>query len=111
MTYRRSPREAAAKREWTRFVESNHTLIAATGMPAAVMNSPGHFDDLLAYGRLDHPVDPSRFVIDALTTSQYEALVTLTECYFAAGYEWFTPAALRPDDQERLRMRFAMGAP
>ena len=34
------------------------------------------------------------------------ALVTLAESYFAAGYEWFTPSALRPADQETLRQRF-----
>jgi len=33
--------------------------------------------------------------------------LTLTESYFAAGYEWFSPLALRPIDQERLGKRFA----
>lgn len=110
MTDRRSPRKTAAKREWTRFVESNRGLIATTGIPEAVLSSPDHFDDLLAHGHLAHHADPTGFAIDSLAARQYEALVTLTECYFAAGYEWFTPAGLRPNDQARLRMRFAVGA-
>ncbi|HEU4890708.1 MAG TPA: hypothetical protein VFT47_04120 [Vicinamibacterales bacterium] len=42
-----------------------------------------------------------------LNSTQYDALVTLTESYFAAGYEWFTLVALRAADQEDLAQRFA----
>lgn len=51
-------------------------------------------------------VDASEFRVDSLHPGQYNALVTLIESYFAAGYEWFTPSALRPADQETLRQRF-----
>jgi hypothetical protein len=45
--------------------------------------------------------------VESLNSTQYDALVTLTESYFAAGYEWFTPAALRAADQDNLAKRFA----
>lgn len=107
MTYRRSPQKAAAKRQWDRFVSSNQPIITASGIPAAVFSSIGRFDDFLCHGYLDHHVDPSEFRVDFLNPAQYNALVTLTESYFAAGYEWFTPLALRPTDQDTLRKRFA----
>jgi hypothetical protein len=51
--------------------------------------------------------DSSSFRVEALNSTQYGALVTLTESYFAAGYEWFTPVALRAADQDNLAKRFA----
>ena len=45
--------------------------------------------------------------IDQLTQSQYESLVELVGNYFHAGYEFYTPLALKPDDQAALRARFA----
>ena len=107
MTYRRSPRKTGAKRAWERFVNSNQPIIMASGIPAAVFSSIDHFDAFLCHGVVDHHVDPSEFRVDSLTPAQYDALVTLTESYFAAGYEWFTPSALRPTDQDALRHRFA----
>jgi hypothetical protein len=105
MTYRKAPEKAAAKRQWDRFVSSNQPIITASGIPAAVFSSIDRFDGLLCRGYLDG--DPSEFRIDSLNSNQYNALVTLTESYFAAGYEWFTPLALRPPDQDTLRKRFA----
>jgi hypothetical protein len=106
MTFRKSPRKAAARQEWDRFVSRNQPIIRATGIPAAVFSSIDHFDDLLRHGRLDHHEDPSGFRVDSLNSTQYRALVMLTESYYAAGYEWFTPSALRPVDRETLRQRF-----
>ena len=105
MTNRKSPRKAEAKRQWDRFVSSNQPIITATGLPAAVFSSIDHFDAFVCDGYRD-PVDASEFRVDLLNPGQYNALVTLTESYFAAGYEWFTPSALRPADQETLRQRF-----
>jgi hypothetical protein len=105
MTYRKSLRRAEAKREWDRFVSRNQPIITATGIPAAVFSSIDHFDAFLCYGYRD-PVDASEVRVDLLSPTQYNALVTLTESYFAAGYEWFTPSALRPADQNTLRHRF-----
>jgi hypothetical protein len=78
----------------------------ASGIPPAVFDSIDSFDDFLYRGIVDPHVDTGEFRVDSLNPSQYDALVTLTESYFAAGYEWFTPLALRPTDQETLRMRF-----
>ena len=107
MTDRRSPQKVAAKREWDRFVRSNQPIVMASGIPAAIFGSIDRFDDFLCRGYADHQIDASEFRVDSLTPSQYNALVTLTESYFATGYEWFTPLALRPSDQDALRMRFA----
>jgi hypothetical protein len=98
MTYRKSPGKVAARLAWDRFVDRNAPVIAATGLPASIFSSIGQFDAFLSNG------DPR---VVALTVSQYDALVTLTESYFAAGYEWFTPAALRVEDRDNLAKRFA----
>jgi hypothetical protein len=105
MTYRKSPRKVEAKRQWDRFVSGNKHIITATGLPGAVFSSIDHFDAFVCGGYRD-PVDASEVRVDSLDPAQYDALVTLTESYFAAGYEWFIPLALRPTDQDRLRHRF-----
>ena len=107
MTYRKSPQKAAAKREWDRFVRSNQPVIASTGLPDSILSSIDHFDNFLSHVCLDHHIDSSNFRVEALNSTQYDALVTLTESYFAAGYEWFTPVALRAADQDNLAKRFA----
>ena len=107
MTYRETPRKAAAKREWDQFVRSNQPVIASIGLPDSIFSSVDHFDTFLSRGYLDHHLDPGNFRVDALNSTQYDALVTLAESYFAAGYEWFTPVALRAADQDRLAKRFA----
>jgi len=106
MTYRKSPQKTAATRTWQSFVTSNAPLFEAAAIPPVVHSSIDHFDDFLSHGHLDHHEDPSNFRVDSLDARQYEALVMLTESYFDAGYEWFTPLALRPADQDRLRHRF-----
>ena len=107
MTYRKSPHKAAAKRQWDRFVNRNQPVIIASGLPTAVFSSIDRFDDYLCHGYLDHDVDPRGCRVESLNPAQYSALVTLTESYFAAGYEWFIPLALLPTDQDTLRRRFA----
>ena len=107
MTYRKSPQKAAARLAWDRFVSNNHPVIASTGLPDSIFSSVDHFDNFLSHGCLDHHFDPSSVRVEALNSAQYDALVTLTESYFAAGYEWFTPVALRAADQDSLAKRFA----
>ena len=107
MTYRKSPQKAAARREWDRFVSSNRLVIASTGLPDSIFSSVDHFDSFLSRGCLDPYLDPDNFRVDALNPTQYDALVTLAESYFATGYEWFAPAALRAADQDNLAKRFA----
>ncbi len=104
MGFHRSPDRLAASGHWRRFVERNAQAIAAAGLPPAVMADIANWDDVLAHGSLTH--DPAGFTIDRLTSDQYASLVGLAESYFAAGYEFFAPSALRPEDQERLRARF-----
>jgi hypothetical protein len=106
MTYRKSPHKVAARRQWDRFVSSNQPMIMASGIPVTVFDTIDDFDGFLRRGYVGHQRDPGGFHVDSLNSSQYQALVTLTESYFAAGYEWFTPSALRPIDQETLRIRF-----
>ena len=50
--------------------------------------------------------DPELFSVDRLTAEQYRAFVQLAVNYFAAGYEFYRPAALAPEDQEALSVRF-----
>jgi hypothetical protein len=50
---------------------------------------------------------PSRFEIGTLTDDQYSVFADLVESYFLAGYEFFTPAALKIVDRDRLDSRFA----
>lgn len=107
MTYRKSPQKIASSRAWDSFVTSNEPIIAATGIPESVFRSVDRFDDFLSHGSLEHHTDPSNSRVEALSGDQYSALVTLVESYFAAGYEWFTPAVLRPVDQDALARRFA----
>jgi hypothetical protein len=109
MTYRRFPLRVAAARAWDRFVSANAPTIAATGIPTAYLASIDHFDDFLMHGRLANHPDDADFRMEHMSKDQYAKLVLLVESYFAAGYEWFTPAALRPEEQHRLASRF--GAP
>ena len=106
MTHRRSPDKAAATRAWDRFVSANAPIIAASGIPNTYLASVDHFDDFLMHGYLDHHRDDAGFKIESLSADQRANLVLLVESYFAAGYEWFTPLALRPAEQKRLGSRF-----
>ncbi len=51
--------------------------------------------------------DPGAFSVEQLTALQYQSLKELVGNYFHAGYEFYTPSALKPDDQAALRARFA----
>ena len=73
MTYRKSPRKAAAKREWDRFVSSNQPVITSTGLPDSIFTSIDHFDDFLSHGRLEHHLDPGNFRVEVLNSTQYDA--------------------------------------
>ena len=106
MRFRRSSRQASAHREWARFVAANHERFRAAGLPPLAAQSVEHWDDLLLHGRFDHHEDPSAFEVGILTVDQYTVFVDLVESYFLAGYEYFTPIALRIEDQGRLGNRF-----
>jgi hypothetical protein len=87
-------------------VAANGERLRAAGLPMLASQSVGHWDDLLLHGRFHHHDDPSHFEIGTLPDSQYTAFVDLVESYFVAGYEYFTPTGLRPEDQRRLSTRF-----
>lgn len=76
------------------------------GLPPHATQSVDHWDDLLMHGRFDHHEDPSHFEIGRLTEDQYATLVDVVESYFLAGYEYFTPMALKIEDRNRLASRF-----
>ena len=102
--FRRSPRQVAADRNWRSFVEHNTDVIVAAGLPPAAVQRIGDWDDFLTHGYIAE--DPGRFGVELLDEDQYSALVRLVTNYFAAGYEFYTPMALRSADQETLRARF-----
>jgi hypothetical protein len=104
MGFRRSPDAAAAAQAWREFVARNAALVDAAGLPPKVVDSVRTWDDVLVHGCL--VADPHQFDLQQLTAGQYDALVQLAENYFAAGYEFFAPVALRSDDQDGLRSRF-----
>ena len=105
MGFRRSPGRIAAGREWQHFVRENARVLAATGLPSAVTTSIDNWDDFLMHGCLASA--PGAFSIEELTPLQYESLKELVGNYFHAGYEFYTPLALKPDDRAALRARFA----
>ena len=90
--------------EW--LLAHNNEVIRAAGLPESVINPISRWDDFLMHGYVDHHDDPSRFTVDELSEEQYYALVQLVESYFAFGYEYFTPMALRSEDQQLLYDRF-----
>ena len=106
MGSRRSPEQTRAEREWSGFVAANLGRLQAAGLPALAGRSVAHWDDLLMHGRLENHEDPSHFEIGGLTDDQYAVFVDLVESYFLAGYEYFTPVALKIEDQDRLCRRF-----
>jgi hypothetical protein len=95
-----------AEREWAAFVTANLTQLQAAGLPRLATQSVAHWDDLLMHRHFKYHADPSRFTIDSLTDDQYTVFVDLIETYFLAGYEYFTPATLKLEDQSRLTSRF-----
>jgi hypothetical protein len=104
MGFRRSPEAVAAARTWKEFVSRNAALVDATGLPPAALATVVDWDDFLTHGYVVG--DPARFAVEQLSPAQYDALVQLAAHYFGAGYEYYTPIALRPDDQAALRDRF-----
>ena len=109
MGYRRSKDRADAARRWSTFMTRNRGVIDAAGLPELATQSISHWDDLLMHGHLDHHSDPAGFSVEQLSEEQYAALLQLAESYFASGYEYFTPVALRDEDRERLEMRYRNG--
>ena len=107
MGYRRSPDRVAAARNWRHFVERNAAVVAATGLPPLATASITEWDDFLMHGYVSG--DRGAFDVDQLSQTQYASLVQLTENYFAAGYEFYTPMALRVEDQLALYARFGDG--
>lgn len=104
MGFRRSPDQIKAERAWSRFVERNAETIRDAGLPSAATERSSAWDDLLTHGYL--VADPGAFALEQLNSAQYSAIVQLATSYFAAGYEFYTPTALRSSDQDALRARF-----
>jgi hypothetical protein len=103
---RGDPARVRAERAWTAFVDANRQRFDAAGLPALATRSIAHWDDLVAHGSFHWHTDPARFTIAALSGIQYEVFVGLVESYFAAGYEYYAPESLKPEDQARLASRF-----
>lgn len=106
MARRPSPRRVAAERAWQTFVHANRAMIERAGLPPEVFHSVARFDAFLRYG--DPGAEPR--TPERQSTEAYASLVRLVESYFVAGYEWFTPAILHPDDIQRLCTRFGAGS-
>ena len=105
MGFRRSPGRITAARDWQHFLSTNARVLAGTGLPPAATASIENWDHFLGHGSLTS--DPGGFSIEQLTPLQYESLKELVGNYFHAGYEFYTPSALKPNDQAALRARFA----
>ncbi len=110
MGYRRSRRRIAAAQAWASFVSRNAQVIREAGLPEPVVESIAHWDEFLLHGRLDWHPDLTGFSVDRLSEVQYRALTQLVDSYFATGYEYFTPLALRPGEREGLDARYGPGA-
>src|SRR5688572_29439816 len=109
MGYRRPKESVEAARNWSTFVACNRIVTEAARLPQVVTESINHWDDFLMHGYLDHHHDPTDFTVDQLSDEQYDALLQFVDSYFAGGYEYFTPIALRVEDQQRLEMRYRTG--
>ena len=107
MGHRRSSESTERDRRWRAFVVAQASLVRAAGLPEAVMASQARWDDFLMHGYLDHHDDPGGFSVAELNGPAYGALRELVGAYFATGGGFFTPFALRPEDQAALRARFA----
>jgi hypothetical protein len=102
--YRRSPDRITAARAWRNFIDYNARVISAAGLPRTATVTVASWDHFLVHGHLAG--EPAGFTVDELTDAQYSLLVEFVSNYFGAGYEFFTPLALRVEDQLRLRARF-----
>jgi hypothetical protein len=106
MGYKRSPDRDKAARAWEDFVAANVGRFEQAGLPLSATQSIGYWDHMLAHGHVAHHEDSTGFRVENLTDEQYAGLIDLVESYFALGYEYFTPGALKPEDQARLTARF-----
>ena len=97
MGYRRSKEKVGAARNWSTFVARNRRVVEAVGLPQVVTESINHRDDFLVHGYLDHHDDPTGFTVDQLSEERYTALLQFVDSYFASGYEYFAPTALRDE--------------
>lgn len=87
----------------------NSRVIEAAGLPEAVTESINQWDDFLMHGLLDHHDNPTAFNVDQLSDEQYAALLQFVYSYFARGYEYFTPMALRDGDRQTFETRYRTG--
>jgi hypothetical protein len=106
MGYRRSPDRVAARRNWQHILQSNASLVEASGLPPNVTAAIESWDDLLMHGLLTG--DAGGFSVEQLSPEHYRALVELAHNYFDAGYEFYSPSGLHTDDQAALRHRFGL---
>jgi hypothetical protein len=106
MGYRRSKARIAAARAWASFVARNAPVIRQAGLPEAVLASLACWEDFLVRGQLECSPDRAGFLVTQLSETQYGALTQLVDSYFAAGYEYFLPLALRSEDQQVLTARY-----
>ena len=109
MGYRRLKKQVEAGRNWSTFVARNREVVEAAGLPQLVTDSINHWDDFLMHGYLNHLDDAAVFTVDQLSNEQYAALLQFADSYFASGYEYFTPIALRCEDRQQFEMRYRAG--
>ena len=106
MSYRRTPSDRAATQQWAEFCAHNESLIQTASLPPSVTDTEDRWSDFLMHGWVDHHDDPYHFSVEQLAGSGYAALLQLATRYFEAGYPYFTPISLQPEDQRRLAERF-----
>lgn len=74
MSYRRRAKE---EREWQDWLKVNVELIAAAGLPEAVLIEEEHWGDFVDHCFLDHHPDPLGFDANQLSVCQKAALLRL----------------------------------
>ena len=106
MGFRSSRARTAARSEWESFVANNAHVIRVAGLPHAVTESIACWDDFLRRGTAEIGLDRARFTVDGMSEAQYAGLTQIVDSYFAAGYAYFTPVALRSEERQVLDARY-----
>jgi hypothetical protein len=93
--------------DWDDFVEAQVGRFRKSGLPPAVIASRDHWEDFLSHGYLDRHEDPDDFTVEELDDDRYAILRDLVLAYFRAGFAFFVPIALRPEDYTDMAQEFA----
>jgi len=92
---------------WLEFLKDHVTEVRESGLPPLVFSTPDCWVDLLSHGYLDRHANPDDFTVEELDARQYRVFRDLVFAYFEAGFDFFVPIALKPEDYTRAIREFA----